>query len=116
MARCVQFKFYFVSLRYVLIFFFMLFRGLPSTVVVAARSIIKISYVYLIIGFDLGFDCKIGRVKYVEMSHVLKHDGVTKNVNRFIHSCCSLFTRHHWVILGIRFDWHWEYMWYVQHH
>jgi hypothetical protein len=91
-----------------LIFFFILCRGLPSAVVVTARSMIKISYVYLIIGLDLGFEYKIGRVKYTDVSHVLKRGGVT-NINRFIHFCCSLFARHHWVILGIRFDWHWEY-------
>jgi len=74
---------------------------------------IKISYVYLTIGLDLGFDCKIERVKYTEALHVLKHGGVTNNINRFIYFCRSLFTRHRWVILGncvIRFDWHCEYM------
>jgi hypothetical protein len=91
-------------------FLFMLCRGVPSALVVAARSIIKLSYVYLIIGLDLGFDCKMGRGKYTEVSHVLKHGGMTYSINRFIYFCRSLFTRHHWLILGIRFDWHWEYM------
>jgi hypothetical protein len=90
-------------------FLFMLCHGLPSAAVVAARSIIKISYVYLIIGLNLGFDFKIGRVKNTQVSHVLKQGGITNNINRFVYFCRSLFTRHHWVILGIRFDWHWEY-------
>lgn len=50
----------------------MLCRGLPSAVVVAARPVIKIFYVYIIIGLDLGFDCETGRVQYNEVSKKLK--------------------------------------------
>ena len=46
---------------------------------------VKVSYVYLIIGFDLGFDCKIGTVKYTEVSYVLKHGGMTNIINRFVY-------------------------------
>jgi hypothetical protein len=53
---------------------------------------------------------QVRRVKYTEVSHVLKHGGMTNSINGFVYFCHSLFTRHQWVILAIRFDWHWEDM------
>ena len=101
MARCIQFKCYFISLRLVLIFCSVFVPWPFKCCFFCASFLLNISYVFLIIGLDLVFNYEMERAKYNEVSHVSKRGVITNNINTLLYFCSNLFTREHGALLGI---------------